>query len=532
VYPAHHARLQPDKPAVLRPSTGEVLTYRQLDDNSNRLAQLLRAYGLGPGDNVALYLDNQLAFFEALWACLRSGLYFTPINHHLSASEAAYIVDNCDAKALIAGARLEGSEELGRLSPRPDVKLSVGGSLLGYAAYQDEIARHPAEKLASERLGSMMMYSSGTTGRPKGIRRPPPDSGPEDGIPSFTHLGGLFGVDGSTVYLSTAPMYHAAPCGFSVAVHQAGGTLVMMDRFDAETALRLIERHRVTHSQWVPSMFIRLLKLDEATRGRYDLSSHRTAIHAAAPCPVEVKRRMIEWWGPILVEYYSSTENAGMAVIDSQEWLAHPGSVGRSRGQPFHICDEDGRELPPGVPGLIYGEAPVSSAPFSYHKDAEKTAGATHPDHSAWMTVGDVGYLDEEGYLYLTDRKAFMIISGGVNIYPQQIEDVLALHPKIADVAVIGVPNEDLGEEVKAVIEPAPGVETSDALAQEILDFVREKLGRQLTPRSVDFIDQLPRLATGKLYKKALRATYWGETAPTAPLATHHANQGEARRAD
>jgi long-chain acyl-CoA synthetase len=531
MYPAHHARLQPDRPAVLRPATGEVLTYRQLDDNSNRLAQLLKAHGLRPGDNVALYLDNQLAFFEALWACLRSGLYFTPINHHLSASEAAYIVDNCDAKALIAGARLEGAEELGRRSPRPVVKLSVDGALAGFAEYAAELALRPAEKLARERLGSMMMYSSGTTGRPNGIRRSPPDSGPEGGIPSFTYLGDLFGIDASTVYLSTAPMYHAAPCGFSVAVHQVGGTLVMMDRFDGETALQLIERHRVTHSQWVPSMFIRLLKLDEAVRTRYDLSSHRTAIHAAAPCPIEVKRRMIEWWGPVLLEYYSSTENAGMAVIDSEEWLAHPGSVGRSRGAPFHICDEDGRELPPGVPGLIYGEAPVS-APFAYHKDDGKTASAMHPDHPAWMTVGDVGYLDEEGYLYLTDRKAFMIISGGVNIYPQQIEDALALHPKIADVAVIGVPNEDLGEEVKAVVETAPGVEPSEALAQEIMDFVREKLGRQLTPRSVDFIDQLPRLPTGKLYKKGLRATYWGETAPNAPLATLNSSQGEARRAD
>jgi long-chain acyl-CoA synthetase len=525
VYPAHYARTQPDKPAAVRPATGETLTYRQLDDRSNQLAQLLFAHGLRPGDNLALYLDNQLPFFEVLWACLRSGLYFTPINYHLSAGEAAYIVDNCDAKALVAAAGLEGSAELAGLTPRTGLKLAVGGPLEGYADYEAALAQHPAMPLQRERLGSMMMYSSGTTGRPKGIRRPLLDIGPEQGIAGSSHMGSLFGVDETTIYLSPAPMYHAAPCGFTVTTHQAGGTVVMMDRFDGETALQIIERYRITHSQWVPSMFIRMLKLDPAVRTRYDLSSHRCAIHAAAPCPIEAKRQMIAWWGPILEEYYSSTENAGMSVISSEEWLAHPGSVGRSRGKPFHICDEDGRELPPGEPGLIYGESPAS-ATFAYHKDTEKTAGATHPLNPDWMTVGDVGYLDEDGYLFLTDRKAFMIISGGVNIYPQQIEDALAMHPKIADVAVIGTPNEDLGEEVKAVVQPAPGVIPSEALAQEIMEFVRERLGKQLTPRSVDFVEELPRLATGKLYKKALRARYWGESSPTASLAARMGSQG------
>jgi long-chain acyl-CoA synthetase len=292
----------------------------------------------------------------------------------------------------------------------------------------------------------------------------------------------------------------------------------MMDRFEAAQALALIERYAVTHSQWVPTMFVRLLKLDEATRTGHDLSSLRSAIHAAAPCPVEVKRRMIEWWGPILEEYYGSTEGAGMTYITSGEWLAHPGSVGRSSGKPLHICDEEGRELAPGEAGLIYGEA-TSGQPFTYYKDETKTTGARHPLRPEWTTAGDIGYLDEDGYLFLTDRKAFMIISGGVNIYPQQIEDALALHPKLADVAVIGVPNPDLGEEVKAVVELAPGVEPSEALAQEILDFVRSKLGRQLTPRSVDFVDALPRLPTGKLYKKALRDRYWGDTGAVLPLA-------------
>jgi fatty-acyl-CoA synthase len=518
LYPGHHARTQPDKAAAVRASTGETLTYRQLDDRSNQLAQLFRAHGLGPGDHVALFLENRLAFFEVLWACLRSGLYITPINHHLSASEAAYIVDNCDAKALVASAALEQAPELGRLTPRAGLKLSVGGTAEGFVDYDAAIAGQPAEKLANERLGSMMMYSSGTTGRPKGIRRPLPDMSPEGGFMGASIMGEVFGFEASSVYLSTAPLYHGAPGVVALAALEVGATVVVMDRFDAETALRLIEQHRVTQSQWVPSMFVRLLKLDPAVRAGFDLSSHGRAVHAAAPCPIEVKRQMIAWWGPIVHEYYTSTEGAGFAEIGSEDWLAHPGSVGRARTQPFHICDETGRELPPGAPGVIYGESAGGSA-FGYHKDPEKTAGVTHPSNPAWLTVGDIGYVDQEGYLFLTDRKAFMIISGGVNIYPQQIEDALALHPKVADVAVIGVPNADLGEEVKAVVQPATGVAPSEALAQEIMEFVREKLGRQLTPRTVDFVDELPRLATGKLYKKALRDRYWGASSATASLA-------------
>jgi long-chain acyl-CoA synthetase len=517
LYPGVHAQTQADKVAVIRAATGETLTYGELDARSNRLAQLWYAHGLRPGDHVAVFLDNQLAYFEALWAALRSGLYFTPINRYLSAAEAAYIVDDCDATALIASGALEQSAELGRLSPRCVVKLAAGGSVEGFEDYEPAIAGHPADPLAEERLGSFMMYSSGTTGRPKGVRRPLLDRGPAEGNPAMTMMGGMFGFEPSTVYLSPAPLYHAAPSTYATVTLQLGGTVVVMDKFDADTALKLIEQHRVTHSQWVPAMFIRMLKIDPAIRRRYDLSSHRCAIHAAAPCPIDVKQQMIDWWGPILEEYYSSTESAGFARIRSTEWLTHPGSVGRAQGSPFHICNEDGDELPAGEPGLIYGEAIGGS--FAYHKDAQKSAGAAHPRHPQWLSVGDVGYLDGEGYLYLTDRKAFMIISGGVNIYPQQIEDVLALHPKVSDVAVIGVPNSDLGEEVKAVVEPAPGVEPSPALAQEIIDFVCEKLGRQLAPRSVDFTNALPRLPTGKLYKKALRDRYWGESSAVTSLA-------------
>ncbi len=515
--PAIHALTQPDKVAVVRPATGERLTYRTLDERANRLAQLLRAEGLEVGDGVALFLENHLNYFDVVWACMRAGLYLTPINTHLAASEAAYIVDNCDAKVLIASAALPASAELGRLSKGLKLNLAIGGAIDGFDDYEAALAASSADPLQQEHLGSMMIYSSGTTGRPKGIRRPLPNTDPKLGNPGMKLMADLYKLSGESVYLSPAPLYHGAPIGMCSATIVAGGTVIMMDKFDAETALSLIDEQGVTHSQWVPTMFVRMLKLDPAVRAKFDLSTHRCAIHAAAPCPIEVKRQMIEWWGPILEEYYSSTESAGMAAISSAEWLEHPGSVGRSQGLPFHICDEEGNEVPTGVPGLIYGEA-ITGLACAYHKDPEKTASSTHPTRPTWFTSGDIGYLDEDGYLYLTDRKAFMIISGGVNIYPQQIEDALALHPKIADVAVIGVPNPDLGEEVKAIVEPAPGVEPSDAVAQEILDFVHARLGRQLTPRSVDFVETLPRLPTGKLYKAALREKYWGQTNATTAL--------------
>jgi fatty-acyl-CoA synthase len=513
LYLGTHAQTQPDKVAVVRPATGETLTYRALDDRSNQLAQLLYAQGLRRGDHIAMYLENHLAFFEVVWACMRSGVFLTPINRFLPAGEAAYIVDDCDARALIASAALDQSAELARLSPRCEVKLSVGGAIGGFADYDASIARYPAAKLDEEWLGTFMLYSSGTTGRPKGIKRPLVEQSAELGSAGMKATVDMFGIDGEAVYLSPAPLYHSAPAGYVTGVTQAGGTVIMMDKFEPETALVLIEKYRVTHSQWVPTMFVRMLKLDPDLSAGFDLSSHRCAIHAAAPCPAEVKRAMIAWWGPIIEEFYSSTEMAGFARIGSRDWLAPPGSVGRSQGRPFHICNEQGRELPPGEAGLVYGEV-QSTVRFTYHKDDGKTLGASHPDHPEWMTVGDIGYLDEQDYLFLTDRKAFMIISGGVNIYPQQIEDALALHPLITDVAVIGVPNEELGEEVKAVVEPAPGVAPSEELAEEIKAFVRARLGKQLTPRSVDFIDELPRLPTGKLYKKALRERYWPSMKP------------------
>jgi long-chain acyl-CoA synthetase len=285
-----------------------------------------------------------------------------------------------------------------------------------------------------------------------------------------------------------------------------------MDKFDAVDSLRLIERYRVTHSQWVPTMFVRMMKLPAAERLRFDLSSHRVAIHAAAPCPVEVKRGMIEWWGPILHEYYAGTESNGSTRIESSDWLAHPGSVGKAAVGKLHICDDAGRELPAGEAGLIYFER--DAMPFAYHNAPDKTRAAQHPARANWSTLGDVGYVNPDGYLYLTDRKAYMIISGGVNIYPQEIEDALIAHPKIADVAVFGIPHEEMGEEVKAVVEPAAGIAPGTALAAELLAYARERLAHYMVPRSVDFIAEMPRLPTGKLYKRVLRDPYWRDAMP------------------
>ena len=511
-YVGDHAVETPDKAAVIHGLTGEVLSYRELDERSNRLAQYLHSLGLGRGDRLALFMENHIRYLEICWAALRSGLLVVPISRFLTAVEADYIVNDSDAKVVISSFALRetAAELLARSAENASPRLSflmVGGTIDGWSSYEDTILRHPAQRLDEEWLGATMLYSSGTTGRPKGIIRAQPDRLVSEGpTPVRRETIAAYGITSETVYLSPAPLYHAAPLGFCLDVQFCGGTVVIMDKFDPLEALRMIERYRISHSQWVPTMFVRMLKLSDEERYRYDLSSHRVAVHAAAPCPVEVKRRMIDWWGPILVEYYAASEANGATFIDSKDWLAHPGSVGRARLGVLHVCDEAGDELPAGQGGLVYFERDALT--FHYHKDPQKTRSAQHPLHPTWTTLGDIGYVDEEGYLYLTDRQSFMIISGGVNIYPQAIENALVLHPAVTDVAVIGVPNADLGEEVKAIVQPAPWVTPSEALADELIHFLRGRIGRHMLPRSVDFVEELPRLPTGKLRKHELRARY------------------------
>ncbi len=506
---AQHAAAHPDKPASVMARSGETLTYGELDERSLRLANLLRGAGLGPGDVVALFMENNIRYHEVYWAAVRSGMYLCAVNRYLTAEEAAYIVADSGAAALVTSAALaDVAADMTTGLQRCPVRLAVDGPVEGYERYEDALAAHEPTPLDDEPLGDFMNYSSGTTGRPKGIRRPLSGRRFGERAPLDELVEQLYGVDPDTVYLSPAPLYHSAPLAFTAAVHSLGGTNVIMERFDPVESLRLIEQHRITHSQWVPTMFVRMLKLDEAERHAHDLSSMQVAIHAAAPCPVEVKRRMIGWWGPIIIEYYGGTEFNGMTVVSSEEWLDRPGTVGRSILGTIHICDDEGAELPPGEPGVIYFERDVQ--PFEYHNDPAKTEGAQHPEHPMWTKLGDVGYLDEDGYLYLTDRETFMIIAGGVNIYPQEIEDALALHPLVYDVAVIGVPDDDLGEAVKAVVQLPDGVEPSPEVEREILDFAAGKLARYKVPRSVDLVDELPRLETGKLYKRLLRERYWG----------------------
>ncbi len=515
MYPGKYARETPDKPAVIMAGDGEQVTYSELDRRSNRLARLWHARGLRPGGHVAIFMENHPRYFEVYWAAVRSGLYLTTVNRYLNAEEAAYIVEDCGAEGIVASAKLaEACAELGDMIPGCSSRLIVDDDGLGrpdgWDDYAEATAAFPPEPLAEQPRGGTMLYSSGTTGRPKGILRPLTGLSVEE-VPQerIDVLNGLFAIDADAVYLSPAPLYHSAPIGFSGGVQTLGGTVVVLERFDPELALKAIEDYRVTVSQWVPTMFNRMLKLPGEVRNPYDLSSHRRAIHAAAPCPVETKRRMIEWWGPIILEYYAGTEGNGMCFVDSAEWMERPGTVGVCRTATIHICDDEGGELPPGEPGTIYFEPPEEADLFEYHGDDEKTRGSRHPVHPRWTTLGDVGYLDEENYLFLTDRKAFMIISGGVNIYPQEIEDALVIHPKIADVAVIGVPHEDMGEEVKAVVQLMPGVAPSPELAEELIAYARERLAHYKTPRSIDFEEQLPRLPTGKLYKRLLRDRYW-----------------------
>jgi acyl-CoA synthetase (AMP-forming)/AMP-acid ligase II len=510
-FPGTFAATTPDKPAVVMAGSGQVITYAELDAEANRVSRLLRAAGLQPGDHVALCLENHPRFFGVLWGAHYAGLYYTAMSSRLTTDEMAYIIEDCGARAFITSAyKADQAAELADRMPGVDVRLMLDGTVEGYEPYEQAILAHPPTPLDEERVeGQDMLYSSGTTGMPKGVQLPMMDAPlgtGSDGVTSLNLL--LFGVTADTVYLSPAPLYHAAPMRFCRSQHRIGGTVIVMEHFDPEEYLALVERHRCTFSQVVPTMFIRMLKLPEEVRGRYDLSSLQGVVHAAAPCPVEVKRQMIEWWGPIIHEYYAGTEGNGFVYCNSEDWLAHPGTVGKPILGQLHILDDAGEEVPVGEPGTVYFEGGSS---FSYHNDPEKTKGSMDPKGRGWSTLGDVGRVDEDGFLYLTDRKAYMIITGGVNVYPQEAENVLALHPKVADVAVFGVPNDDFGEEVKAVVEPVSMAEAGPELERELIAYCKERLADVKCPRSIDFREELPRHPTGKLYKRILKDEYWAD---------------------
>ena len=493
-------------------STGETVTYAELEDRSNRLAHFLRSVGLKRLDHYSVFMENNSRYVECCAAGERSGLYYTCINSYLTPDELAYIVNNSESKVLIFSEekRAVATEAL-KQCPHVQVALVADGAGDGSSILNlDEAVKGcPTTPLDDESLGMPMFYSSGTTGRPKGIIAALPDQPPAEALPVHDFLAELWRFGPGMTFLSPAPLYHSAPNVSMNRTIRQGGTAIIMERFDPQRYLELVEQHRPTHSQLVPTMFWRMLKLPEEVRNKFDVSSLKVAIHAAAPCPVQVKTQMIDWWGPIILEYYGATEGLGFAACDSHQWLSHPGTVGEVLFGELHVLDENMEPTKTGEPGTLWFRPGIE---FSYFNDPVKTAESRSSDGTL-TTVGDVGYLDDDGYLYLTDRASFMIISGGVNIYPQECENLLITHPKVADAAVFGVPNDDLGEEVKAVVQPMPGVAQGQEFADELIAFCSQHLSRQKVPRSIDFATELPRLPTGKLYKRLLRDRYWGEHA-------------------
>jgi long-chain acyl-CoA synthetase len=495
----------PGSTAIVMGGSGESRTYGEIDAGSSRFARLLRARGMTTGDHLAILMENSISYLELAWGAQRSGLYYTALNSHLRSAEVQYILDDCGATALVTTPAMADVVSHLDLTKVP-IRLAVGGTIEGFDDYETSAQAFDPAPVDDESEGREMLYSSGTTGQPKGVRKTLPATplGDPSAAPVQIAMGlALTGIGEGAIYLSPAPLYHSAPLVYSMSMLRLGATVVMMENFDAATCLKLIERHRVSHAQFVPTMFIRMLKLPESERNRYDLSSLRYVVHAAAPCPVDVKRQMLDWWGPIIHEYYAGTEDIGSTWITAQEWLAHPGSVGRPMN-PAHIVGPDGAELGPGQEGTVYFEG---GRPFEYHNDPAKTASIT--DGRGWRTLGDVGRLDDEGYLYLTDRQAHMIISGGVNIYPQEAENVLAGHDAVVDVAVFGVPDPEMGEAVKAVVQPLDPASAGPELEAELIDFCRSRLATFKCPRTVDFSPELPRDPNGKLYKRLLRERYW-----------------------
>ncbi|RLU02165.1 MAG: acyl-CoA synthetase [Ketobacter sp.] len=506
MHPGIFAAQHPHKPAYIMSESGHVVTYGELDKRSNQLTHLFRSLGLNKGDHIAILMENHPQFLTIAWAAQRSGLYYTAISHRLQTDEIAYIVNDCSARLLVTSQQLLATA-LALVEQISDcAHLYVSGvARPPYQSLEQAMAEQPDTPIADECEGSDMLYSSGTTGKPKGIK-PPLDLTPL-GTPNnlFNLVHALYMTpDEEMRYLSPAPLYHAAPLRYNMTFQRTGATCIIMEKFDAERYLQLVQEHRITHSQLVPTMFVRMLKLPEAVRNQYDVSSLKSAIHAAAPCPVPVKEQMIDWWGDIIHEYYAGTEGMGFTTINSDEWRHHRGSVGKAILGEVRIVDDENTVLPVGEIGTVYF---ANGAPFEYHNDPVKTQAATNAE--GWTTLGDVGYLDEEGYLYLTDRKAYTIISGGVNIYPQEAEDILVTHPKVTDVAVFGVPNEEFGEEVKAVVQPIDMSLAGDDLEYELIAYCKSKLSSIKCPRTIDFEAELPRHPTGKLYKRLLKDRYW-----------------------
>ena len=508
MFARQQAMAHPDKPAIIMASSGETVTFGEFEARSNRVAHFLRDAGLRRGDHIAVFAENSPQLLEIEGGAERAGLYYSLINTYLGADEVAYIVANSQARVLFSSAaRRPVAVAAAEKSPVLDRMLMTGPGPLpaGWEPYDQVIAGYPATPVPDESLGAPMLYSSGTTGQPKGILRDVPAVGPDEPLPARTFLQGMFGFREGMTYLNPAPLYHSAPQASVSAALRLGSTAIVMEHFDPEQWLALVERYRVTHSQLVPVMFSRLLRLPAEVRARYDTSSLECVVHAAAPCPAHVKRAMIDWLGPIITEYYGATEANGFTFCTTAEWLAHPGTVGRPILGELLILDAAGKECPAGTDGTVWFRGATS---FEYFQDPEKTAESRSSDGLA-SAVGDIGHVDADGYLYLTDRKSYMIISGGVNVYPQETENVLATHPAVQDVAVIGVPNDDLGEEVKAVVELADPAAAGPGLERDLIAYCRDRLAHFKCPRTVDFVPELPRSETGKLYKRILRDAYW-----------------------
>ncbi|MEA3175898.1 MAG: long-chain acyl-CoA synthetase [Gammaproteobacteria bacterium] len=500
IFPA--TGVEQNKPACIDADSCQILSFRTLDERANQGARLLRRLELEPSDVLAVLLPNCFEVFAIAWAAQRTGLYLTTISPKLSAADIRYILQDSGAKVLItsllyaelAAAAIEG------LSVEAFLSDGENQSFADWAKARDQFSAQP---ISDAIAGADMLYSSGTTGRPKGVKPALPTGAVDAPTPLMRMGQTLYGMDEHSIYLNTSPLYHAAPLRWAMTIHRLGGTVVFNEKFDAAQTLSLIDTYKITHATFVPTHFIRMLKLPEAIRGASNHSTLKAIVHAAAPCPVPIKRAMIDWWGPIIHEYYSGTEMCGITALSAGEWLEKPGSVGRAVLGQLRIVDDEGRLLPPDAVGNVYfADGPA----FEYHHDPDKTR-AAHEAHG-WATMGDIGHVDADGYLFLTDRKHFMIISGGVNIYPQEVENLLVTHPQVADVAVFGVPDEEMGESVLAVIQPASWKDAGEGFAEELRKFVRDALGSVKCPRQFDFREVLPREPTGKLMKRLLQEEY------------------------